>query len=98
MLLWSGGKGPAEEMPFDLDWTLRLAGDTITASEWTIVGGDIGAEGTLEIVSDDNTTTMTAVVLSGGNLGQQYILQNEVTTAGGGTPLTEKVLLPMRDR
>jgi hypothetical protein len=100
MLLWQGGKGPGEQAPYDLDWSIRLAGDTITASTWSIVEGDTGEEGTLVIVDGSQFTgTLTQVTLSGGNLSQrQYVLLNEVTTTGGGNPLTEKVALPMRDR
>jgi heme/copper-type cytochrome/quinol oxidase subunit 3 len=98
MLLWEGGKGPGENLPFDLDWSLRLAGDTITASTWSIVSGDAPASGTLVLGTSSFTTTMTQVWLSQGNLSQRvYVLENTVTTAAGDT-LTEQVQLPMRNR
>jgi hypothetical protein len=95
MLVWQGGKQPGETEDFDLDWTLRLAGDTIVTSTWSITSGDTGASGTLTINTSSFTNTISKVWLSGGNLGVNYTLLNQVTTAAGDT-LDELVQLPVR--
>ncbi|WP_439398700.1 hypothetical protein ACRQ5Q_15115 [Bradyrhizobium sp. PMVTL-01] len=95
MLLWDDGKSPTEVADFDIDWTVRLAGDTIASSSWAISDGDIGAAGTLAINSSSFTTTLAKVELSGGNLGVLYTLANTVNTASG-QRLVETVQLPVR--
>jgi hypothetical protein len=97
MLFWDSGKAPAEVADYDVDWTARLNGDTIVSSSWAITGGDAPALGTLAINSNSNTTTLTKVWLSGGNLGVTYTLVNSVITAGGGDPLVESIQLPVRN-
>jgi hypothetical protein len=104
MMVWMDGKGPNEDSDIDIDWTVRLNGDTITSSSWEIVGTDPATPESpvaLEIVSDPApafTNTMTKVWLSGGTLGITYVLRNTVNTAAGEQPLTEMVELPMRNR
>lgn len=93
MLIWKDGKGPAEQAPFDLDWSLRLAGEAIISSSWTVTAGD----GALIIVSQKFSAGMAQVMLSGGTLGVIYELQNIVATATC-PELTEKVQLPIRNR
>jgi hypothetical protein len=95
MMLWDSGKAPAAVEDFDIDWTVALDGDTITASSWAITGGDAPAPGTLAINSNSFTTTLAKIVLSAGNLGITYTLTNTVTTAAGQT-LVESVQLPVR--
>ncbi|SHG91492.1 hypothetical protein [Bradyrhizobium erythrophlei] len=95
MMFWDSGKAPAAVEDFDIDWTVALNGDTITASSWAITGGDAPASGTLAITSNSFTTTLAKVVLSAGNLGITYTLTNTVTTAAGQT-LVESVQLPVR--
>ena len=72
-------KDPNEVLDYGLDWTARLAGDSITASSWTV---DVG---TITIDSDENTTTLTTAWLSGGSAGTTYTLTNRVVTEGGRT-------------
>lgn len=97
MLFWDSGKAPAEVADYDVDWSLRLAGDTIVSSSWAITGGDAPASGTLAINSSSFLSTLTKVVLSGGNLGVTYTLVNTVTTAASGVPLIETIQLPVRN-
>jgi hypothetical protein len=97
MLVWKGGKGPNEIADFDIDWTARLAGDTIVTSNWTITAGDAPASGTLAVQSNSHTTTLTQVWLIAGNVGINYTLQNVVVTANGDT-LTENVQLLCKNR
>ena len=92
MLVWPF-KDPAEVLDYDIDWTLRLAGDTIVTSTWSMVTTD----GLLTIASQSFTTLITKAVLSGGTLGFVYILQNMVTTAGLDT-MTEAVELMIRTK
>ena len=80
MLLWPN-KDPDEVLDYVVDWTERLAGDTISSSNFSIVSG--GAA--LVIDSEGNTTEETTVWLSGGTLDASYEVLNRVTTAGGRT-------------
>ncbi|WP_051382442.1 hypothetical protein [Bradyrhizobium sp. Tv2a-2] len=85
MLAWTEGKTPGEDRSFPLDWTVKLAGDTITTSTWAVIGGDAPAAGTLAINSSSHTNTGSTVVLSAGNVGILYTLANTITTAAGQT-------------
>lgn len=104
MLVWMDGKGPNEDVDFDIDWTIRLNGDSITSSSWEIVGTDPATPEspiTLTIATSPEpafTNTMTKAWISGGSLGITYILRNTVNTAAGEQPLTEMVELPIRNR
>ena len=71
-------KDPDEVLDYELDWTDRLAGDTISTSSWTVPTGITKA-------SDTKTTTVTTVWLSGGTIGTKYELTNRIVTAGGRT-------------
>lgn len=104
MLVWLDGKGPLEDASFDVDWTVRLNGDTIQSSSWAIIGTDPATPESpvqLQIASSpapSDTPTQTQVWLTGGTLGITYVLQNTITTAAGEDPLTEMIELPMRNR
>jgi hypothetical protein len=93
-------KGPSEILDYDIDWTWRLysaselalaqaqqdAGepvtitpaDTIATSQFTLPAG-------ITATQSANTTTATKVWLSGGTIGQVYLVQNEIVSAGGRT-------------
>lgn len=75
-LIWPP-KDPEEVLDYDIDWTKRLAGDTISASVFTVPEGDV------VVGSSTNTTTTTKVWLSGGTLGETCEVLNHITTAGG---------------
>ncbi len=92
MLVWAGGKEPAEIADYDIDWSARLGGDTITTSTWSITVGDAPASGTLAIQSSSFVTTRAKVWLTAGNTGVIYTLLNVVITANGDT-LNEEVQL-----
>jgi hypothetical protein len=77
MLSWPP-KDPAETLDYDLDWTLRLAGDTIVSSTWVLPAG-----ASLIINSSSFASPLTKVWLSAGVLGQIYTLVNTITTAAG---------------
>lgn len=73
-------KDPDEVLDYDLDWSARLATDTIATSVWSLM------EGTGLIIGvNSKTNTATKVWLSGGTLAAAYVLLNRITTAGGRT-------------
>lgn len=69
-------KDPDELLDYSIDWTDRLAGDEITTSEWIVPSG-------LVKDSDSNTESMATVWLSGGDLGENYLVTNRINTVGG---------------
>ena len=73
-------KDPNSVLDYVLDWgTFWLeAGDTISASTWTVPAG-------ITKDSDLNTNTTTTIWVSGGTAGEDYNLLNRVVTAGGRT-------------
>ncbi|AMX93620.1 MULTISPECIES: hypothetical protein [Mesorhizobium] len=73
-------KDPDEVLDYVLDWTDRLAGDTITSSTWTIPVGSGLTLGTRSL-----TDTTTTVWLSAGVADVAYQLLNRIVTAGGRT-------------
>lgn len=85
MLSWNA-KDPDEVLDYRLDWTDRLAGDTISTSVWA-------AESGITIDSDVHDDTAATVWVSGGTHGTTYRMTNTITTAAGRT-MQEVVLLP----
>lgn len=86
-LTWPS-RDPDEILDYQVDWTARLAGDTIATSTISLT-----AASGLTIDSQSNTTSSATVILSGGTLGQVAKLLNRVTTAGGRTMDEEITLL-----
>lgn len=78
VMTWHTAKDPDEVKDYVVDWTERLAEDTIVTSTWIVPDGIVKD-------SDTNTTTSTTIWLSGGTLGDTYELVNRVETAGGRT-------------
>ena len=74
---WTRDHDPDAVLDYGCDWTAWLAGDTITASSWTVSGTG------LTIDSDSNTTTTTTVWVSGGTDGTNYDLTNHIVTDDG---------------
>jgi hypothetical protein len=95
MLVWLDGKDAAENpLDYDIDWTLRLKGDTIAGSTWSITTTDGTAQApTLQIQSSSYSGAITKVWLIGGTPGVNYELQNQVTLASGGKPVENVQLL-----
>jgi len=74
-------KDPTEVKDYDINWLPELGpSDTIQSSIWTIVAGT-----GLTINSNSFTTTLTKVWLSGGVVGQTYLLNNAIVSVGGRT-------------
>lgn len=71
-------KDPDGAEVFGFDWEDDLNGDTISASTWTLPSG-------LTEAASSNTSTTTQLRYTGGADGRKYLLQNNITTAGGAT-------------
>jgi hypothetical protein len=95
MLAWPP-KAPGEVLDYDIDWSLRLNGDTILTSNYAIITTD-GVAGSLAIQSNSFLLTRTKVWVNSGTLGFTYVLQNTVTTANGDT-MIESSSLPIRTK
>ena len=89
MLKWPD-KDPDEILDYQIDWTDRLAGDTIASSTWVVPDG-------LTEASSSNTTATTTVWLTGGTLDDDYEILNRITTTGGRT-MDQTVKLRVRSK
>ncbi len=74
-------KGPADELPYRMDWGpfLNPLGDTVLTSEWD--AGGLDAAG----AAIEPGSLGTTLRLSGGTTGVTYTVSNTVTTTGGRT-------------
>ena len=68
-------KDPGAKLPYSIDWTLWLEGETIVASTWSVPTG-------ITKVSDSFTSKVTTIWLEGGTAGSDYQVVNHVTTSG----------------
>jgi hypothetical protein len=71
-------KDPDEVLDYEVDWTARLDGDTISTSTWIVPSGIVEN-------SASHTSTTTTIWLAGGTLAATYEFLNRITTAGGRT-------------
>lgn len=80
MLKWPY-KDPDEVLDYQVDWTARLNGDTITSSVFIpqFTTNDLVID--TQIVAGNTAT----IWLSGGTLNQNYVFVNRITTDGGRT-------------
>jgi hypothetical protein len=83
-------KDPDEVLDYEIDWTARLAGDTISASTWIVPDG-------ITKNSDTFTATSALVWLSAGVEGASLLLVNRVVTAGGRT-MDQSVALKIKTK
>ena len=67
---------PDSVLDYAQDWSAWLDTDTITASTWTAPTG-------VTVDSDSFTDTISTVWLSGGTVGESYIITNHITTTAG---------------
>ena len=67
-------KSDTEVLDYTVDWSTWLDTDTILSSTWDVPTG-------LTKDSDSNTTTATLIWLSGGTVGDVYLVTNTVVTA-----------------
>ena len=68
-----------DDLDYSIDWsaTMTSDGDTISLSTWTV--NPTGP--TLD--NQSSTTTATTTYVSGGTVGTDYTVTNQITTAGG---------------
>lgn len=71
-------KDPDEVLDYEIDWTARLAGDTISTSTWTVPSG-------ITKNSDTSAASTTTIWLSSGTIGTSYSILNRIVTANGRT-------------
>jgi hypothetical protein len=69
-------KDPDAVLDYTGNWAAWLGVDTILTSTWEVPEG-------ITKDSDDKTATTTQIWLSGGTVGQTYLLRNRITTAAG---------------
>lgn len=74
---WQRTHDPDADLPYGINWTAWLAGDTIATSTWTVSGSGV------TLHDDDNTTTATTVWAAGGTEGTKYDLTNHIVTTAG---------------
>lgn len=78
----SGGcfftKQVGEKLDFTINWAPELGIDTISISSWTVPDGIIQAS-----PSPSKTNTTSTIWVSGGSMGEEYDLVNEITTDAG---------------
>ena len=96
MLSWPK-KDPDEVLDYQLDWAdaddPRLeTGETLSASTWTVVEGDVVIDSSSYVA-----TGLSTVWLSGGTAGTRCVLLNRVTTSGGRT-YDQSVILRIRNK
>ncbi|SON55546.1 hypothetical protein HDIA_2005 [Hartmannibacter diazotrophicus] len=83
-------KDPDETLDYRIDWSDRLAGDTIATSVWVVPPG-------LTEGPNLNDETTTTIWLAGGVEGATHSLTNRITTAGGRT-MDQSVLLAIKSK
>jgi hypothetical protein len=71
-------KGPTEVLEYQHNFSLELGTDTVSTSTWTTDSG-------ITKNSDSNTDTTSTIWISGGTLGQTYLVRVEITTVDGRT-------------
>lgn len=72
-------KDPEAVLDFTVDWATWLGVDTISGTPtWTVPTG-------LTKDSQTNTTTTATAWLSGGSVGQDYVVECKIATAAGRT-------------
>jgi hypothetical protein len=83
-------KDKDEVLDYTIDWSARLATDTIATSTWFL---DTGITATM----DSFDTTSTTIWLQGGTDGVKYLCLNRVTTSGGRT-MDQTVALKVKEK
>lgn len=69
---------PQDRLDYEVDWADWLpTGDTVIASAWA------SSDPVLVLEDDAFTTTSAVVFVSGGTLGQSYLVTNHIETGQG---------------
>jgi hypothetical protein len=86
-------RDPQDVLPVGNDWSTWLeAGETITASSWTVPAGI-----TQTTPAPSFTTTTTTIWLTGGTLNLSYPVVNHITT-NQGKQRDQTLTIAVRDR
>jgi hypothetical protein len=72
-------KDPDEVLDYNIDWTDRLDGDTISSVATELEAGDV------TIDSTNYSGAIQTIWLSGGTHGETAIVTGRIVTAGGRT-------------
>lgn len=72
-------KSSLETVDRFIDWSVRLDGDVITGSTFTLTAG------TVTLSDQQFSDSQTAVTIAGGAVGETATLTNQITTEGGQT-------------
>lgn len=83
-------KDPDNTEPFAIDWTLRLAGNTIATSAWSVPAG-------LTNAGENNTSTIATLVLSGGTAGETYAVVNSIVDDSGFKLLDQTIYITISE-
>lgn len=75
-------KNAGATLDYKIDWSQWLTSETISTSDFV-------AESGITITNETNTTTTATVWLSGGTVGESYIIVNTITTSAGRTETQE---------
>jgi hypothetical protein len=76
IMIYADPKPSGAEEDFQIDWTLVIGGDVITASTWDVPAG-------LTLVGSANTTLTATARLGGGVPGAKYVVTNLVALVSG---------------
>ncbi len=87
-MIYADPKDAESVEDFELDWSLAITTDPITASTWEVPAP-------LTQVTASSTTTTATVRLGGGAAGAKYVVKNLVTLRSGQVK-AQTLLLPVR--
>ena len=76
--MFSATKDPSGDLDYTVDWSLWLAGDTISTATVTVPTG-------LTLGTVSHTATAVTAWISGGTVGSSYTVEFEIVTTGGRT-------------
>ena len=73
-------KGDQERLDYGFDWSALMTaeGVEISSSVWTVPAG-------LTNEGEGSSSTATSITLSGGTIGESYLVTNEITTTSNGS-------------
>lgn len=71
-------KDPGSTIPYTIDWTDELAGDTIVSSSWNVPPP-------FRKVNESFSNALATVVISGGAVGKMITITNTIQTATAAT-------------
>ena len=71
-------KDPAAKLDYGFDWAAFLGAKTISSTSWNVPSDLINNGSTV-----NQANTVTTIILSGGTLGKQYVVTNQITMSDG---------------